>query len=64
MLETVSVPAAVFAAVGLNCTLSVTDMPGFSTMGMVPPDAINPAPETTAEFTVTGSNPVELRTID
>jgi hypothetical protein len=51
-------------SVGLNCTCSVNECVGASVIGRVPPARTKPEPEITAEFTLTGAVPVEVRVND
>lgn len=50
------------AAVGLNSTFSVSDWPGASVTGRIPPGIEKPAPVSDAALTVTGVVPVDDRT--
>jgi carbonic anhydrase/acetyltransferase-like protein (isoleucine patch superfamily) len=59
LLLTVSWPVAVPVVVGLNCTLSVVDCPGFRVIGAEPPLRLKPVPVTENELMVTGPVPVE-----
>jgi len=61
VLAIVNVPDAEPAVVGSNCTYKVVDCPGFSVAGKAPPERVKPVPVIAAEFTVTGSNPVDVR---
>ena len=56
----VSWPDDVPAAAGSNCTFSVTDLPGVTVAGNVPPDTVYPVPLNVAELMVTGAVPVEV----
>lgn len=60
LLLIVSVPAALLAAFGANMTLSVTACLGFSVIGKVTPDTVNPAPLITRELIVSGPVPLEV----
>jgi hypothetical protein len=64
LLVIVTWPAALPIAVGLNCTFIVSDSVGLSVTGKLPPMIVKPAPATTAEFTVTGDVPVDVRVSD
>jgi hypothetical protein len=64
VLAIVNVPVAEPAVVGSNCTYNVVDCPGFSVAGKTPPERVKPVPATTAELTVTGSDPVDVRVTD
>jgi hypothetical protein len=61
LLLTVNLPVAVPSAEGLNCALSVTDLPGFTESGKVLGGRMNPVPVTVAPLMVTGPVPVEFR---
>ena len=56
----VSCPVAAPAAVGSNCTCSVTAKLGFKVTGNVAPDIVKPVPLSVPELTVTGAVPVEV----
>jgi hypothetical protein len=60
LLWMVSWPVAAAAAVGSNCTSSVTARLGFKVTGNVAPDSVKPPPVSVAELMVTGAVPVEL----
>jgi hypothetical protein len=64
LLLIVNWPFAVPVVVGSNCTCSVRDCVGFNVAGKLPPKIVNPVPVITAEFTVTGDVPVEVRVRD
>jgi len=64
LLVTFSVPLALPDPVGENTTETVSDCPGFNVVGKVPATALNVAPLTETEFTVTGPVPVELNASD
>ena len=56
----VSWPDAAPVTTGSNCTLSVTDWPGFKVTGNVAPDIVKPEPVNAAELMVTGAVPVDV----
>ena len=56
----VSWPDAAPVTAGSNCTLSVTDWPGFKVTGNVAPDIVKPVPVSADELMVTGAVPVEV----
>jgi hypothetical protein len=60
LLWMVSWPVAAAAAVGSNCTSSVTARLGFKVTGNVAPESLKPLPVSVAELMVTGAVPVEL----
>lgn len=60
LLPIMSVPVAALAVVGANFTLKVTACAGFSVIGKVAPNTVNPVPLTAAELTVSGAVPVEV----
>ena len=60
LLWIVSSPVADPAAVGSNCTSSVTAKFGFKVTGNVAPEIVKPVPLSVAELTVTGAVPVEV----
>jgi hypothetical protein len=64
LLLIVSWPLADPAVVGSNATLSVAVWFGFRVVGKLAPLHEKPDPLTVAEFTVTGSEPVELKVND
>jgi hypothetical protein len=64
LLVTVNWPVAAPSAEGVNCTLSVADLPAFTVSGKVPEMRVNPAPVTVAPLMVTGPVPVEFRFTD
>ena len=60
LLLIVNVPVAELAAVGANCTCSVTDCCGLSVTGNVAPDTVYPVPLIPAEFTVNAEVPLDV----
>ena len=62
LLLIVSCPVALPVEVGVNVTLTLRLCPGFNVAGTFTEDAVNPAPLTATEFTVTGAVPLELKT--
>ena len=58
--EIARLPVYADAAVGSKATCNVTDCPGFNVAGNVGPVTKKPAPESAAEFTVTGAVPDEV----
>ena len=64
LLLMVNCPVAVPAAVGSNCTVSVTAWPEFNVNGKVAPDTAKLAPVSVAELTVTGAVPADVRVTD
>ena len=57
----VMVPFAVPVVVGVKVTASATVWPGFSVVGKLRPDTLNPVPDTAMELTVRGAEPDEVR---
>jgi hypothetical protein len=57
-------PLADPVVVGRNCTCNVIDCVGFSVTGKLPPMIVKPAPVIAAEFTVSGTVPVDVSVSD
>jgi hypothetical protein len=64
LLLIVICPLPAPATVGRNCTCRVIDCVGLNVTGKLPPTIVKPAPATTAEFTVTGDVPVDVKVSD
>ena len=64
LLAMVSEPETAPAAVGLNCTLRVTDWFGFKVSGKVAPETVKPVPPAVTELMVKAAEPVEERVTD
>lgn len=64
VLTIVSVPVALLATVGVNCTESVADWPAFNTRGSVAPETLKPVPATVTALTVTAEPPDEVSVSD
>src|SRR3954471_6036025 len=64
LLETFNTPGAAPEVAGLNCTVSVTDCPGFNLAGKLAPDTEYPAPCTDTELISSGHVPTEDRVTD
>lgn len=60
-LEIVIAPVTVPTAAGSKVTFKVSDSPGFSVAGKVPPAIAKPLPETVTESTVSAAFPAEVR---
>ena len=57
-------PLAAPAAVGRNCTCSVSAWAGFRVTGKLPPTIVKPVPIIAPKFTVTGDVPVDVNVND
>ena len=57
---TVMLPLALPVAVGPKATERVADCPGFKVTGKVAPDMLKPAPESAAEWMVSGAVPEDV----
>lgn len=61
LLAMVSEPAAVPVAVGVKCTRTVTDWPGFSVTGKLAPETVKAVPARVTELIVSAAVPDEVR---
>ena len=59
-LAMVSAPFAAPAAVGAKCTITVTDWPGFSVTGKLPPEIVKPVPVSVTELIVSACVPDDV----
>ena len=61
VLEITSWPDALPTAVGSKVSVRVSDWPGLSFAGRLTAEAVNPAPVTEMELTVTAAVPLDVR---
>lgn len=64
LLTSVTVPVFAPVVVGSNPIFSVADCPGFSVVGKLRPEMLNPVPATEPELIVSAAVPVELISTD